>query len=68
MCNQEVLDVVSQVYEKAKGRKDNTRSQEILRTITYETRQYLADTPCKDQTDDHIREFLKQTRTANLTK
>uniref|UniRef100_A0A182PP29 DNA-directed RNA polymerase III subunit RPC9 n=1 Tax=Anopheles epiroticus TaxID=199890 RepID=A0A182PP29_9DIPT len=39
-----------------------------LATITYETVQYLEDTPCKEQTSTGIVEFLQAMKEFNLTK
>uniref|UniRef100_A0A182SID9 DNA-directed RNA polymerase III subunit RPC9 n=1 Tax=Anopheles maculatus TaxID=74869 RepID=A0A182SID9_9DIPT len=39
-----------------------------LATITYETVQYLEDTPCKEQTSPGIVEFLQAMKEFNLTK
>uniref|UniRef100_A0A182N912 DNA-directed RNA polymerase III subunit RPC9 n=1 Tax=Anopheles dirus TaxID=7168 RepID=A0A182N912_9DIPT len=39
-----------------------------LATITYETVQYLEDTPCKEQTSAGIVEFLLAMKEFNLTK
>uniref|UniRef100_A0A182YMM1 DNA-directed RNA polymerase III subunit RPC9 n=1 Tax=Anopheles stephensi TaxID=30069 RepID=A0A182YMM1_ANOST len=39
-----------------------------LATITYETVQYLEDTPCKEQTSSGIVEFLQAMKEFNLTK
>ncbi|XP_021695491.1 DNA-directed RNA polymerase III subunit RPC9 isoform X2 [Aedes aegypti] len=39
-----------------------------LATITYETLQYLEDTPCRDQTAESVVEFLKAMKQFNLTR
>lgn len=39
-----------------------------LATITYETLQYLEDTPCKEQTSESVVEFLQNMKQFNLTK
>uniref|UniRef100_A0A182R3I6 DNA-directed RNA polymerase III subunit RPC9 n=1 Tax=Anopheles funestus TaxID=62324 RepID=A0A182R3I6_ANOFN len=60
-------------YEVMAALKDMKNSKKKyglrnLATITYETVQYLEDTPCKDQTSAGIVEFLQAMKEFNLTK
>uniref|UniRef100_A0A182WJR2 DNA-directed RNA polymerase III subunit RPC9 n=1 Tax=Anopheles minimus TaxID=112268 RepID=A0A182WJR2_9DIPT len=60
-------------YEVMTALKDMKNSKKKyglrnLATITYETVQYLEDTPCKEQTTASIVEFLQAMKEFNLTK
>uniref|UniRef100_A0A182M0P7 DNA-directed RNA polymerase III subunit RPC9 n=1 Tax=Anopheles culicifacies TaxID=139723 RepID=A0A182M0P7_9DIPT len=60
-------------YEVMTALKDMKNSKKKyglrnLATITYETVQYLEDTPCKEQTSTSIVEFLQAMKEFNLTK
>eukprot|EP00043_Microstomoeca_roanoka_P029804 m.23239 g.23239 ORF g.23239 m.23239 type:complete len:264 (-) comp9465_c0_seq1:10-801(-) len=68
ISNYEALSLVSEVFEAAKQRKDAARSQEMLRTITFEVKQYLLDTPCANQKEEHLAKFLKTMKPSGLTK
>jgi hypothetical protein len=48
--------------------KDKGKGLKNLATITYETIQYLENSPCKDQKMENIQQFLKEIKKYNLTK
>lgn len=63
LSNYEVLDILKGIKS---NKKQKSRNQ--LATITYQTIRYLEETPCKDQTPEKIRDFLKAVEAFNLTK
>lgn len=62
LSNYEVLDLL----QNMKSQKKQKMNQ--LATIAYQTIRYLEDTPCKKQTPEKIREFLRAMQPFNLTK
>lgn len=62
LSNYEVLNILKEI----KSNKDKPRNQ--LASITYQTVRYLEEMPCKDQTPEKIRDFLKAVEPFNLTK
>eukprot|EP01147_Barroeca_monosierra_P006459 gene6459-9337_t len=68
VCNYEVLQLTKETYETAKKRKDVSRSQEMLRTITYEVTEYLSKTSCASLSSQNINHFLEVMKTSRLTK
>ena len=65
LCNKEVLTVLE---DYAKEQKKMKRSDQNLRTITYETLKYLNETPAAVQTPESIEEALKNLSSFGLTK
>uniref|UniRef100_A0A182IQK1 DNA-directed RNA polymerase III subunit RPC9 n=1 Tax=Anopheles atroparvus TaxID=41427 RepID=A0A182IQK1_ANOAO len=59
-----------EVMTALKNMKNNKKKFGLrnLATITYETVQYLEDTPCKEQSSAGIVEFLHAMKQFNLTK
>ncbi|XP_035786865.1 DNA-directed RNA polymerase III subunit RPC9-like [Anopheles albimanus] len=59
-----------EVMTALKNMKSNKKKYGLhnLATITYETVQYLEETPCKEQTTAAIIEFLQAMKRFNLTK
>ncbi|KDR23138.1 DNA-directed RNA polymerase III subunit RPC9 [Zootermopsis nevadensis] len=64
LSNYEVLRLLQELRSQQK--RSNTRSH--LATITYETIQYLQDTPCSHQSPEIIHNFLKALEPFKLTK
>lgn len=64
LSNYEVLDILQNI----KSNKKQKMTQNQLATITYQTIRYLEDTPCKRQSPEKIREFLKVLEPFKLTK
>ena len=67
LSNFEVLTLLKNIQDTQKGIK-NTRKQQNLATISYETTKYLEKTPCKDQTEEIISAFMKALEPFKLTK
>ena len=67
LSNFEVLTLLKNIQDTQKGIK-NTRKQQNLATISYETTKYLEKTPCKDQTEEVISAFMKALEPFKLTK
>jgi len=65
LCNKEVLTVLQDYADEQKKKK---RSDQNLRTITYETLQYLNETPAALQTPECIEDVLKSLVSYGLTK
>ncbi|XP_070506289.1 DNA-directed RNA polymerase III subunit RPC9 [Chironomus tepperi] len=64
LTNQEVLQALRQIKDQK-----NSHSTRNLATITYETIQYLENTPCKDQTQENIENFIVEAQKfGRLTK
>ncbi|XP_011862214.1 PREDICTED: DNA-directed RNA polymerase III subunit RPC9 [Vollenhovia emeryi] len=61
LSNYEVLNIL-------RNTKSYKKSMNQLATITYQTIKYLEDTPCKKQSPEKIREFLKAMEPIKLTK
>ncbi|XP_069689139.1 DNA-directed RNA polymerase III subunit RPC9 isoform X2 [Periplaneta americana] len=64
LSNYEVLTLLKEL--RGQQKRSNTRSQ--LATITYETIRYLQDTPCNQQSEEMIKNFLKAIEPFKLTK
>ncbi|KAG7208921.1 hypothetical protein KM043_015100 [Ampulex compressa] len=64
LSNYEVLSILQNI----KSNKKQKMTQNQLATITYQTIRYLEDTPCKRQTPETIRDFLKALESFKLTK
>ncbi|CAK9809471.1 DNA-directed RNA polymerase III subunit RPC9 [Anthophora quadrimaculata] len=64
LSNYEVLDILQNI----KANKKQKIKQNQLATITYQTIRYLEETPCKRQTPEKIRNFLKAMEPFKLTK
>ncbi|XP_017788041.1 PREDICTED: DNA-directed RNA polymerase III subunit RPC9 [Habropoda laboriosa] len=64
LSNYEVLDILQNI----KANKKQKMKQNQLATITYQTIRYLEETPCKRQTPEKIRSFLKAMEPFKLTK
>ncbi|XP_062545925.1 DNA-directed RNA polymerase III subunit RPC9-like [Armigeres subalbatus] len=63
LTNFEVMATLKNM--KSSKKKHGLRN---LATITYETLQYLEDTPCKEQSAESVVQFLKDMKQFNLTK
>lgn len=63
LSNLEVLEALKQ-YKTAK----KSAGLRNLATISYETLQYLENTPAKTQTTESVIEFIKATKIYNLSK
>lgn len=64
LSNYEVFDILQNI----KSNKKQKITQNQLATITYQTIRYLEDTPCKRQSPEKIRDFLKAVEPFKLTK
>ena len=64
LSNYEVLDILQNI----KANKKQKMKQNQLATITYQTVRYLEETPCKNQSPEKIKNFLKATEPFKLTK
>ncbi|XP_031844283.1 CGRP receptor component [Nomia melanderi] len=64
LSNYEVLDILQNI----KANKKQKMKQNQLATITYQTIRYLEETPCKKQSSEKIRDFLKAVESFKLTK
>ena len=65
LCNKEVITVLQSYANDQQKRK---RSDQNLRTITYETLQYLTETPAAVQTSESIEDVLRSLSSFSLTK
>ncbi|KAL5277563.1 CRCP family protein [Megaselia abdita] len=65
LTNFEVLETLKTVSKKDTKKKHGLRN---LATITYETLQYLEETPVKSQTKESITDFLRDVSQYKLTK
>ncbi|XP_055522876.1 DNA-directed RNA polymerase III subunit RPC9 [Wyeomyia smithii] len=63
LTNFEVMSALKNM--KSSKKKHGLRN---LATITYETVQYLEDTPCREQSSESIVAFLRAMKQFNLTK
>ncbi|CAD7090681.1 unnamed protein product [Hermetia illucens] len=59
-----------EVMESLRGIKDTKKKYGLrnLATITYETLQFLEETPCKNQTREGISSFINEVKAFKLTK
>ncbi|XP_003704069.1 CGRP receptor component [Megachile rotundata] len=64
LSNYEVLDILQNI----KANKKQKMKQNQLATITYQTVRYLEETPCKGQSPEKIKNFLKAVESFKLTK
>lgn len=64
LSNYEVLDILQNI----KANKKQKMKQNQLATITYQTVRYLEETPCKSQSPEKIKNFLKAVESFKLTK
>lgn len=64
LSNYEVLDILQNI----KANKKQKMKQNQLATITYQTIRYLEETPCKKQSPEKIKGFLKALEQFNLSK
>ncbi|XP_043254461.1 DNA-directed RNA polymerase III subunit RPC9 isoform X2 [Colletes gigas] len=64
LSNYEVLDILQNI----KANKKQKMKQNQLATITYQTIRYLEETPCKRQSPEKIKDFLKAIEPYKLTK
>ncbi|XP_076755616.1 CGRP receptor component [Xylocopa sonorina] len=64
LSNYEVLHILQNI----KANKKQKMKQNQLATITYQTIRYLEETPCKRQSPEKIRDFLKALEPFKLTK
>lgn len=51
-----------------KGKKGQNGKSQNLATLTYETFEYLSNTPCAQQSPESIKEFMKAMGAYKLTK
>uniref|UniRef100_T1GGU0 DNA-directed RNA polymerase III subunit RPC9 n=1 Tax=Megaselia scalaris TaxID=36166 RepID=T1GGU0_MEGSC len=65
LTNFEVLEALKAISKKDTKKKYGLRN---LATITYETLQYLEETPVKSQTKESITDFLREVSQYKLTK
>ncbi|KZC13262.1 DNA-directed RNA polymerase III subunit RPC9 [Dufourea novaeangliae] len=56
------------MLQNIKANKKPKMKQNQLATITYQTIRYLEETPCKRQSPEKIRDFLKAMEPYKLTK
>lgn len=64
LSNYEVLDILQNI----KANKKQKMKQNQLATITYQTIRYLEENPCKSQSPEKIKNFLKAVESFKLTK
>ncbi|XP_076160038.1 CGRP receptor component isoform X1 [Ptiloglossa arizonensis] len=64
LSNYEVLDILQNI----KANKKQKMKQNQLATITYQTIRYLEETPCRRQSSEKIKDFLKAMESVKLTK
>ncbi|XP_017880623.1 DNA-directed RNA polymerase III subunit RPC9 [Ceratina calcarata] len=64
LSNYEVLDILQNI----KANKRQKMKQNQLATITYQTIRYLEETPCKKQSPEKIKGFLKALEPFKLSK
>jgi len=63
LSNYEVLNIL----QSTKLQKRNQQMNQLA-TITYQTTKYLEETPCKNQSVERIKEFLKAIEFKKLTR
>ena len=68
VSNYEVLTLLQEKMEESNKKHSKKHRQENLATITYEVMKYLEKTPCRLQSEDVVRQFLRDVAPFNLTK
>lgn len=66
LCNFEVYNLLATSQQNYKGIKEATNAENVA-TITFEATEYLARTPCANQSPQVIEEFLKAVSSYKLT-
>ncbi|XP_002739426.1 DNA-directed RNA polymerase III subunit RPC9-like [Saccoglossus kowalevskii] len=68
LSNYEVYTLLNELAVNIKGKRKANASQQNLATISYETIKYLEKTPCVEQNEEVIGDFLKCLEPYKLTK
>lgn len=68
LSNFEVYTLLKDLQSGQKGHKKPSKHQQNLATISYETVKFLEKTPCKDQNEEIIRNFLQALSSFKLTR
>ncbi|XP_037092786.1 DNA-directed RNA polymerase III subunit RPC9-like [Pollicipes pollicipes] len=67
LCNYEVYELLQDI-KKGSSNKKKKNQLKNLATITYQTMKFLDGTPCKNQSESCIKEFMQAIAKFKLTK